>query len=522
MSKPADFNDLRTATGLEEVSRQVAAARPAAPLANWPEPVLPGGPQVPELPAELLPGCYGTMAAAVADSTQTPPALAVMTCVSVLAVALQGRYEVAPFDDDYIEPLAIWTLTALGSGNRKTSVFNSLTAPAVRWEKLMRDRARSDIAKANSARGVSKKRIERLLADSAKAKDDEERERIREEIQREEEAMPEEVRPPRLFTSDITSERLQGLLVEHGGRMAVLSEEGGQLTNMAGLYSGGVSNNDVFLQGHAGTPMRVDRAGRAAHIDKPALSFGLALQPGVLAEVAGNRRFRDSGLLARFLYALPVSNVGKRDVRRRVPVPPKVREAYEAALFELLEGAEAKPSTPTVLGCSAAAREQWLDLAEEIEREQGPGGRYESMCDWTSKLPGAVARLAALLELAQTGLQAAEVSPASMERATRLGRLLIPHAQAAFSLLGADQVEADALAVLKWVQAHQMQEFSRRECQKAMEGRFRKVERLNKALALLTRQHVLRSFTRTNKGAPPTSAYVVNPKALSALSGMSQ
>ena len=30
------------------------------------------------------------------------------------------------------------------------------------------------------------------------------------------------------------------------------------------------------------------------------------------------RRFRDSGFLARFLYALPESTVGKRDVRQRL------------------------------------------------------------------------------------------------------------------------------------------------------------------------------------------------------------
>jgi hypothetical protein len=48
--------------------------------------------------------------------------------------------------------------------------------------------------------------------------------------------------------------------------------------------------------------------------------------------------------------------------------------------------------------------------------------------------------------------------------------LLIPHAQAAFALLGADAVDVDAAAILRWVQAYGLTEFTRREAQKAQEG----------------------------------------------------
>jgi putative DNA primase/helicase len=297
--------------------------------------------------------------------------------------------------------------------------------------------------------------------------------------------------------------------------MAVHSDEAGIFLIMAGIYNGGAANIDVFLQGHAGSPMRVDRAGREAHVDKPALSFGLLLQPGVLSEVASSRRFRDSGLLARFIYAMPASNVGTRDVRVHTSVPREVREDYERNLFGLLDNMPAEVEAPKVLTLSDPARECWLDLAEAIERQQGEGGKYESISDWTSKLPGAVARIAALLELAETGLHADEVSHAAMERAVSLARLLIPHAQAAFGLLGTDAADADAAAIVKWMRAAELPEFTRREAQKAQEGRFRSVDRLQKALERLEHQDVLREFKRHNKGAPPTTAYRVNPKVLS-------
>ena len=80
------------------------------------------------------------------------------------------------------------------------------------------------------------------------------------------------------------------------------------------------------------------------------------------------------------------------------------------------------------------------------------------------------------------------------------------------ALLGADGVDADAAAVLKWVQAGGQLEFTRRECQKAMEGRFRNVERLKKATERLEAQDVVKEGKRSNKGAPPTTFYRVNPK----------
>ena len=487
---------------------------PVVTPAEWPDPILPGATRTPEIPADVLPSWLADMAGAIAASTQTPPALAVMCCISIIATVVQRRFEVSPLPG-YTETLSVWGLGAAPSGARKTAVQAAALAPIVRWEKLERDRMRVEIARTNSERAVAKKRIERLLGDAAKAKSNSEREMIRAEIQREEEDMPDEKRAPRLFTGDTTAERLQAMLVEHLERMAVHTDEGGIFSVMAGLYTGGQANLDVFLQAHAGSPLRVDRAGRSAHLDKPALSFGLLLQPGVLSEAAASTRFRASGLLARFMYFMPHSNVGTRDVRLHLPIPQEVRERYETNLFRLLEGATEPVTAPVVLPLTEQARECWYQMAEGIERNQGEGGRYESISDWTSKLPGAAARLAGLFELATVGQQAASVSLQSMERAVRLARLLIPHAQAAFGLLGTDATDVDAAAIVRWAQAGERYEFTRRECQKAMEGRFRNVERLQKALGRLEHQDVVREFKRHNKGAPATTAYRVNPKALS-------
>jgi hypothetical protein len=245
-------------------------------------PYLPDQVPVTDIPVDVLPSWVKDMALAVAESTQTPTALAVMVSLSVLATCLHRRFEVAPWgeDDDYTEPLNVWTLTTLPSGSRKTAVIGALAGPLVHWEKLERDRLRREIVSSKAARMVAKKNIEKLTKAAVNADSDKAREEFRKQIEDEENNMPPEIRAPRLFTGDVTAERLQALLVEHDERMAVLSDEAGIFLIMSGMYSGGNANLDVFLQGHAGAPMRVDRADRCAHVDRPALTFGLALAAG--------------------------------------------------------------------------------------------------------------------------------------------------------------------------------------------------------------------------------------------------
>ena len=68
--------------------------------------------------------------------------------------------------------------------------------------------------------------------------------------------------------------------------------------------------------------------------------MGLIVQPESFAELAAGRRLRATGVLARYLYAIPKSNIGLRDVRQRHPIPPRVADDYQDAVLRLLEGYE--------------------------------------------------------------------------------------------------------------------------------------------------------------------------------------
>jgi len=527
-----DFNDLAAVGGLEAVRNQVEAAEaqaladmqgstppeeppPAEP--EWPEPMVPGVLRTPDIPETILPGAWGDMVAAVSRSTQTPTAISVLCALGVLGTLLQRRFEVDT--GTHTEPLPVWCASVSPSGTRKTAVAGAFQRPLLDWEKLRADAMRREIARNNAVRDTALKRIESLKQQAGKAKP-EELEAIRIDIENEQMNMPDELRAPTLFVEDVTPETMQRLLADHCGRMGVLSDEPGLFRILGGLYSGGGGASlEVFLKGHAGSALKVHRAARSVFVDRPAVSMSLMVQPDLMADLAGSNQFRASGLMARFLWAVPVTNVGKRNVYDRYRIPNEVREAYNTAVLSMLEGYPPEPGAsdkPVTLRLDDCAEELWLDFAQEVEDQQGEGGPLDSIRDWTSKLPGAVARVAALLELAAGGLGRDTVGLEAMHQAITLARLLIPHTKAAFNLLGADALEADAIAVLKWVRGNGLEEFTQREAQKGMEARFRSVDKLKRAIEKLRDLDCVRVTKRRNQGTnKPTVVVQVNPAILS-------
>ncbi len=486
----------------------------------WDDPVLPGRVSKPDIPADLLPGWLSDYVDALSKNTQTQPGMSVMMALSVIATCLQKRFEVSPYGDDYREPLSLWTVTALPPGSRKTAVVTGLTQPLIDWEVEQSEKLKVEIADTATKIAVNRKAIDRLEGEASKAKDAAERRVLIEEINKLKADTPEELREPRLWTNDITPERLQSLMVDHGEKMGLLSDEGGIFEIMGGLYSNGNANLDVFNKAHAGSAVRVDRGGRTVYLQKPALTFGLAIQPEVLNGFgSGNkRRFRGIGTLARFLYCVPNSNIGFRDTRQRVPIPETVKRIYNDKIFKLLEippilnGDNAE--TPRILRLSPEALEAWQAFAQFIESKQGEGREYEFIQDWTAKLPGAALRIAGVCHVAEYGEASLEINSKTIEKALDLCQSLIIHAQIAFEMMETDQAVDDAKIILKWIMENRDPVFKRSECHKAHHGRFKKVERLITALDVLRGWNVISDVDSVKTGRRPTIIHHVNPKIL--------
>ena len=487
---------------------------------EWFEPVFFGEIETPPIEtAKILPeGWLRTFVDEVVASTQTPPGMAVMFVLSVVAACTQKRFEVSPYNDDYKEPTNIWTTTVLEVANRKTSVKNELTAPLSLWEIDEFKRLQPEIRRVCNERDVNAKRIDQLKAVAAKpATTDSEREDYLKRIKEIEKDNPEEIHPPRVWSDDTTPERFQMLLAENGERIAVISDEGGIFETMGGLYSDGRVNINVFLQSHAGSRVRVERQIRHCNLEKPASTFGLAVQPEVLSDFSkgSKRRFRGLGALARFLYCVPKSNVGTRKIKKRTKISETAKINYDSGIMALLKIApiydESGREIPRILTLSKDALESWEKFSEFIESRLGANGEYYPIQDWCGKLPGAALRIAGNLHVVEYGESSRVINKETIELALDLCELLIPHAQAAFALMGNDEALNDAKHILRWIIEKRDESFSQRDCLKKFEGRFKRVERLKKALEVLSERHIISEPQKRNTMGRPGIYYRVNP-----------
>lgn len=492
---------------------------------TWAEPMLFDTRTPPGLSPAFLPTPYRDYVEALSDAVQVPVELAIMFFLSVLATTSQRRFVICPFDTEYVEPVNIWTLTALPPGSRKTEIVKRLTSPLIEWQQQEEGRLKSVAAERDTERGFLEKRIDSLSRKSANSDDEVERESLLKQAAELQKKLPEKIVMPRLYTGDVTPERLQDLLTEQGGRMSVLADEGGIFEVMAGLYNDGRVNIDVFLQGHAGSPCVVDRGGRQVSLPNPALTFGLCVQPKIVSELShGSKgKFRGIGCLARFLYALPPPNIGKRDVRKASTVPPRLRLAYHALITNLLQVPvildENNCEQPRTIHMTKEAQDLLYNFAEFIEQNQGEGARFESIQDWTSKLPGAAARIIALCHIAEYEIEAASklVPPETVQPVLDFCKLLIEHAQAAFDMIGADPVVADAKFAYSRLKNHLERDETGRlylsENKLYQSGRFKndKMERCRNALGVLKDRGIISEQHRLKTDGRSKLIRYINP-----------
>jgi hypothetical protein len=525
-------------------SGKAPAADPkaAAPAEPWEEPLpLGAGVEVPEFPVEVLPGWQGRWVEAVSVATQTPPDLAGLLALAIAGAGLAGKFRVLP-RPGWTEPLNLMTCVALLSGERKSAVFALALAPVEEYEADEIARTAPEIAEAECAKRILEERIKELQKKAAKAANPEQRTKLAREAKdlAKDLAACRVPVPPQLFTDDVTPEQLARLLAQQGGRMLLASAEGTCFEIAKGRYSE-TANFDVFLKGHAGDFLRVDRVKRQGDsVARPALSCALAVQPDVITGLAEAASMRARGFLARWSYSLPGSRVGARQVAP-APVPPAVARAYEKGMLSLwattgtVDKSSGKPA-PHLLSFSTLADRLMRDFERWLEPQLADGEPLSYLAGWANKLAGAAARIAGILWVAQAletdktaGSWGAPIPPETVAAAIRLAReYLLPHAQAAFGLMGCDPLAQDARRVVQWL-AGAAGEYcesvkagegsvSKRDLHVGVFGGTRKVSEVDAVLDLLVRHLYLRPEPdppgQPRRGRPASPRFQVNPAVL--------
>ena len=480
---------------------------------EWEAPVLLDDYVLPEM--DPLPGIIGEVSKAVATSTETPLELSTALALATVGAACQGKF-IVMVKKGYSEPVSLWVNVALESGNRKSSVLVEVTHPLTSWESNKRLELETIVLEAESKRKNQEARIKSLRVQYGKAQYNE-LDEIEEEIRKLETSLVKVPVMPKVWVQDITPEHLGTMMSIHDERMAIVSAEGGIFHIIAGRYSNGVPNLDLFLQGHSGDPVRVDRGSRESiYLEHPSLTMGLSPQPEVLRNIADSPGFRGKGLLARFLYLLPKSKLGHRTLETE-PVPQHVKDEYEGVIHALLNIEPAKDeranSIPYMLQLTNQAFQEWLEFSRVVERDLREGGRFENITDWGGKLPGAAIRIAGLLHCVEHPFQAwsSQIVLETMQQALGLASIFASHALKVFDLMGADKSLEGGRKVWRWVDRGRFQSFKKRDCYNALKGSFPRVTNIEPCLDVLEERNYIAS-SKKKTGGRPSVTYTVNPE----------
>lgn len=482
---------------------------------NTPLPLLEGVTLLP-WPLDVFPEPFEKFAKELARSTETPVELTSMLTLAVVAAASQKHYKVL-IKEDYNEPLNIWPLVILPPASRKSRVFAEVTQPLRDWEVSKKQSIEPLIQSIISKRKTMEIRLKELRLQAAKAVESK-YELIQNQIEKIEREMPEVPSYPQIWTSDITPEHLGTIMSVNDEAMVVMSDEGGIFDILSGLYSDGKANIDLFLQSHSASPVRVDRGSRPpVFMQRPVLTMCLTVQPTVIKNACSNKTFRGRGLLGRFLYVIPKSNIGLRTFEEP-PIGLNVVKSFQEAIKNILEIPDRnnndKRSQYSILIKGSAGYSKWLEYAKTVEILMGDEIDHLShITDWAGKLPGAVARIAALLHIMRHAYQKPwehSISIDDMKAAVKIGHCLTNHALIVFDLLQQEGAMNVAKAIYQWITDEKHVSFTRRECSR----KFRRVKKdeLKSALSILEEHEIVheKEFSLKTVGRK-SNIFEVNP-----------
>ena len=466
-------------------------------------------------PVEALPSSVRPYVEAVAESTQTPVDMAATAALAVLSTCIQGRYRVKA-KPDWIEPTNLFILIIADPAERKSAVMSLMARPVNMYESEYNQQHAIELKKSKTKKRILDRRQRLIEEKVAKGEASEsELDSILDEI-----ARFKELSPMHLFVDDVTPEKLISVLAENNGIASVISAEGGIFDQLAGgMYSNKV-NIDVFLKGHAGDSIRVDRVGRNSEdVESPALTLLFAIQPNVLSGLMNNQTFRGRGLTARFLYALPISPVGRRRYRT-VPISKEAEKQYYSLIRELLD-LESNPTTdrPEIIRLTDEADKLIEMYATALESRLRT--EFSDFPDWAGKLCGAVVRISGILARAERegyhkfkeDCAPLVVDDTIMKNAIKLGDYFSNHAKAAYQLMGADPAIKKCKYVMKAIRNAGLTELSKRDIMRQCRA-VKKADELQPVLQRLCDYGYLVAIPgelKNGGGRPASQRYLVNP-----------
>lgn len=458
----------------------------------------------------------------LSESLQVPIDLPTMLLLPIVSVSIAQKAEIE-VREGWREIAALWTLSLMESGERKSATFGRMIAPLQQWEKDEGVRLDPLIRKQREAKEVRERKLAKLRGAIAEGTSIVAQRELDELLR--EERDDKHLSKPLILASDTTTEALSSLLIANQERAIVASPEADAIDVLLGRYSDkGSANMGIWLKGHAGDSERTLRRGREPeYLNHPALSVALAVQPKSVHALFTSDQARGRGLLARLLVCAPLSRIGQRKTGgAALPVPAELSAQYDAIIARLLRLPIDSERGPVIVRLSPEAHSRFARLEADIERMLAVDGELSDRRDWGGKLAGHIARIAlALHALERWGVRESGINPqeqinlATMEAALAWAPYLMAQERIVACIVGSDPSEGIAARVLALIARENLLSFTKRDafC-RLRTSRLQQTQELDPALRLLEDHSYIRASDpspRVGPGRPASTVYLVNP-----------
>lgn len=445
---------------------------------EWEEPISIDRPRLAPFPTKLLGDALPSIVEAVTDQVQVAPDIPAMIALVAVSTAVGGRVQIR-IRPGWAESSSLWTATVAGAGERKSAAEGPFSDTLRGIERELQAKAIPEIEEAEQELKIMQARLEDAEKAAIKAKPDQRALKMDEArlAKRELNEVGPVPAPPRLLFGDITPAAMALKAALQGGRMAVIHSEGTLIKQMSGLYNSGTSDTGFALDAYDGKAMPVDRIGRdSIEMDSAHLSVGLLVQPIILEQLGRKKddEMLHNGFVQRFLYSFPGSRLGYQDPRGSVAIPDEVldglRDRLRVLVFQLWQNPKVR-----VVAFTDEASEAMYVFQEQMQGRLRRGGDLHQIASWASKLPGKLARIAALITLYDDPA-ATCVTAERLTDTLALAPYFITHARLCLDLMGANR-EAKLMPardVLEWLrrrpEAKRQEPFSVRDAQRGVDG----------------------------------------------------
>lgn len=391
---------------------------------------------------------------------QVPLSLAAQSVLAAASLGTQGFVNVETITGRVV-PTSLFLLSIAASGDRKSTSDGFAIAPVKEREEQL-------------AVHFEQHKLEYQIEDAAykaattKAKSGG---KTRDEIRSHLEACgkpPVHPVQPLLTVDEPTGPGIQRLFAEAMPALGLFSDEGATfLGGWSMQEENQAATGGMLSKLWDGAPIkrvRADKENGTQILFGRRLCLHLMVQPDIAGNLLGNRAVRNQGLLSRILVAAPKSLKGTRFWREPDAGHREGLARYQAKLGRLLatDFRYTNPQTRAldlqVIKLSPEAKGRLIQFSDHCERQLGPGGPYEQIADFASKMTENATRLAATIAFFEGRFKVVEegLSAQAVSAGIALMEFYASEAVRLYGTSALDNDTANAAALIEWIRKRQL------------------------------------------------------------------